>query len=411
MSLELGHPIKHHLFRIKYTELNEIYYFMSLRSFALSLVMIFIPVYLYSTGYGVQNFFLYYLYMYLFEVFFEYFAARSIKIIGPKHSMIISLPFMIFHLWQLFSLGQIHWSPILLAIPSSIALAFFWEGYHYDFSRAKHRANTTKEVARLYITLTIIGALAPFFGGIIAATLGMNALLLTVIVIFSLASLILLKTKDTNFRKNDFKLSKVKLGKIKKDLISYAGLGWGTVSAMQIWPLFLFLIAVSYAEIGLITSLTIVATVFITYWVSKKADKNGRVGFIKIGGLLTAFVGLLQIFVDTILQAFAVNMGRSISESIYRSSFDSEYYLHADEEARSEYIYLMESTVDLSRMTFYVIMFVLSLFFTLKTVLIVGLIMGAFGSALIPIIPPADCEICGPIGNKDIKLTPHPKKS
>ena len=98
--------IRHHFFRFRFTELNEIYAFMSIRSFALALVTIFVPIYLYKEGFGFSNILLFYFYLYLFESIFEYLGASFIKIRGPKHAMILSLPFMIIHNWQLFSLSK-----------------------------------------------------------------------------------------------------------------------------------------------------------------------------------------------------------------------------------------------------------------------------------------------------------------
>lgn len=404
MSLELGHPIRHHLFRMRFTEMNEIYWFMILRSFALSLIGIFVPIFLYKANFGVSNIFLYYISLYFFEFIFEYIAARFMKLRGPKHSMILSLPFLIIHIWQLITLSQFHWSPLVLAVPLSIALAFFWEGYHYDFSRSKHTAKTTREVGKIFIAMTLIGAAAPLIGGLIATYFGTRPLLIIVIVLLILGSLVLLRTKDRNFRKGKFDISKVSLANIDKHLVSYAGLGWETVSTGQIWPLFLFFIISSYSGIGLITSVTILISILVTYWVSRRADKGKRAGYLRSGSILNGFVCVLQVFVETVVQAFAVNVGRSLAQSVFKPPFDSEYYLHADEESRSEYIYIMESTVDISRLVFHIIMYVLSLSFSLHVVLVVGLIMGAFGSLLVSFMPAAKCEICGEIENKKITI-------
>ncbi len=408
MSLELGHPIRHHFFRLRYTELNEIYWFMAVRSFALSLITIFVPIYLYQSNYGISNIFLYYLSLYFFEFVFEYPAAKFIKKYGPKHSMTLSLPFIIFHIWQMLTLNAIHWSPIMLSIPLSFSLAFFWEAYHYDFSRSKHAERTTKEIGQVFIMLTVIGAAAPLIGGLLASHLSINLLLTIVIVLLTLGAFILFRTQDNNFRRGKLDLKKVNFGLIKKQIISYAGLGWETVAIMQIWPLFLFFIIGSYSGIGLIASVTLLVSIGVIYFVSKRADKGKRMQYIKIGGIAGAFVGVLQIFVQTVSHAFAVNIGKALAQSIFKPPFDSEYYLHADEESRSEYIYIMESMVDISRMVFYVIMFLLSLFLPLRTLLIIGLLLGAVGSALIPLMPPAKCDICQPIKNKRIKLTPRP---
>lgn len=405
MSLELGHPIRHHLFRLRFTELNEIYWFMVFRSIALSLVTIFVPIYLYKSNFGISNIFLYSVSLYFFEFIFELPAARFLKVKGPKHAMILSLPFMTLHLWQLFTLSQYGWSPVMLAIPLSISLAFFWEGYHYDFSRSKHRKNATKDVSKIFMALTVIGATAPLVGGLLATYLGMNWLLAIVITLFTAGSSILFRTKDTNFHRGKLDLRKVNLGTIDRHVVSYAGVGWQTASVAQIWPLFLFFIVSSYSGVGLITSLTLLVGIGVTYWISKRADKGKRIGYLRAGSAMSTVIGLLQIFVETVFQAFAINISRVVAECVMKPPFDSEYYLHADEESRSEYIYVMESAVDIARMVFYVILYILSLSFELPVVLIVGLLLGALGSPLISLMPAARCDICKEIVNKQIKVS------
>lgn len=409
MSLEQGHIFRHQLFRLKYTELNEIYWFMSLRALALSLVTIFVPIYLYNLGWEFSNIFLYYIYLYFFEFFFEYLAASLIKKFGPKHVMIASLPPLIFHVWQLLTMAEYRWSPVFLAISLSLSLAFFWEGYHYDFSRAKHAKRATKEVGKVLILLTVISSLGPFLGGVMADFWGINYPLTFVILLLFIASMFLLKTKDSNFRKGKLDLQRVNINNIKKHIVSYVGLGWESVSGVQIWPLFLFLIVGSYEGVGLITSFSLVLSVFVIYYLGKKADEGKRLSYLKKGSFAVTIASIAQVFVKTPMQAALINLVRALAQSIFKPPFDSEYYLHADEEARSEYIYFMESAVDFSRLIFYLILFYLSLIFPLKFVLICGLLMGACGSALIPLMPPAKCEICGPIENKKIKVMPRPR--
>jgi len=384
---------------------------MALRSFSLSMVTIFIPIYLYKIGFGFSNILLFYVFLYFFELILEYPAAMFVRRMGPKHSMVASLPFLIIHIWQLFTLSSYHWTPIVLALTISVSLALFWEGYHYDFSRSKHTAKATKEVGKLYIILTLAGASAPLIGGAIATFFSFQSVLFIIMVLLTLGSIVLFRTKDTNFRKGRLNFKNLSIKNISRDLLSYGGLGWETLSTMTIWPLFLFIIIGSYFKLGLLASLTIIVTIFTTYWVSLRADKNKRIHYIKTGGFLGAIIGMAQIFVETITQAFAINLGRSFAQSIFKPTYDSEYYLHADEQSRSEYIFLMESVVDLSRLIFYFLLFCLSFYFSMNTILIIGLIMGAIGSAFVPLMPPAKCEICGPLRNKAIRVSRRPEKT
>lgn len=400
------HHIKHHLFRLKYTELNEVFYFMAIRAFALSLFGIFTPIYLYRSGFAVSSIFGYYLAMYMAELLLEYFSGTMIKRFGPKHVIVFSIPFLTIHLWQLFSLQQFHWSPYLIGITGGISLALNWQAYHYDFSRAKHQRKVTREVGKLYIALSLLGAIAPLIGGYLSARYGVNIVLLISIFMLILGSTVLFKTKDTNFRKGRINLGNIRLSEVKNDLLAYMGMGWESSAASQIWPFFLGLIIVSYAKIGLISSLSVVLVIIVTYWVSHLSDKGKRMNFIKYGSFGNAFIGIAQIFVETVTQAFATNLFRSFTQSVQTSPFEAEYYLRADEESRSEYLLLMESATDLSKIFYFSILLGLSLYLSLKAVVVTGLIMGAMGSLLVPLIPSVSQKI--DYKNAKIKIMPKP---
>jgi hypothetical protein len=408
MILEGHHQIKHHFYRMKYTELNEIYFFMSARSFALSLIGIFIPIYLFLSGYGFQNILIYYILLYFIEFVFEYPSALLLKKIGPKHLMVLSLPFLMFHFWQLLTLGTYHWSPWVLALPVGLSLGLFWEAYHYDFSRTKCQKKATKQTGTMEILVSITGAVAPFIGGIIATRLGVEYLIVFVIATLLVGSVFLFKTGDNNFRPGGIDIKKVKIKDIWRDLISYSGLGWETCSDMQIWPLLLIIFIKGYENIGIVTSASLLITVFVTFWIMKRADKTGRMVYLKTGGLISFIVGIVRVFVENITAAFAVNLSRSFSKSLQKSPFSSEYYLHADEESRSEYIFLMESTVDLARVLYFAILLGLTYFMDYKIVLVVGLLIGAVGALMVSVMPPARCEV--DLSSAKVKIMPKPSK-
>jgi MFS family permease len=396
--------ISHHFWRLKYTELNEIFAFMSLRSFALSLVSIFIPIYLYVSGYGFNGLATFYLVMFTVELIFEFPVAVFIKRFGPKHLIALSTPFLLTHFMMLLTIKNYNWPLWSLAFTGGLSLALYWQSYHYDFSRAKHRKKTSIEIGKLYITVAILGVLAPFVGGLIATKFGIEWVYGAVIIILTSGIGILFKTTDTNFRPGKLNFGNIKLGEISGDMIAYGGYMIEACASLQIWPLFLFLIVRSYEKVGLVTSTALLVTIITTYYVSKNSDRNGRMQYLRSGGFLSGIVSFLKIFVVSLPQAFGINIFKSFANSIQASPFVSEYYIHADEESRSEYIYLMESANDLSKIFLYGFLLVLLLFLPEDSVIIIGLLMGAIGAFVSMLMPPAKCEICGQIENKKIKL-------
>ncbi|KKQ93739.1 MAG: Major facilitator superfamily [candidate division CPR2 bacterium GW2011_GWC1_39_9] len=381
----------HHLHRIKFSELNEIYLFMTLRSFLVAMASIFIPIYLYNLHYSIQSIILYYFYLFLFEAIFEIVSSYSILRFGPKHNIALSVPFLILHFFMLSNVGTYRWPFWLLAMIQAISMALFWQGYHFDFSKAKHRGSAGKEVSKMYIMLWFVSALAPFFGGFIAENYGMQYVYLFVLIGLILALIPLLSTSEPPV-KDHFILKRVKIKDIYRQQLSYAGSGIEASVSLFIWPFFVYLIVLSYQMVGALASLASLAGVFTTYMVGKKTDKKIKSDYIKRGSYLTGVSYFLRLYAKTASHVLLFNVFGSICHAIFLSPWFAEYYLHADEESRLEYLYIMEVTADLSRVIFFGLIFVFSLYFSLESTLILGILIGGLASFMISVMPLSKVE-------------------
>ena len=61
MSLEGHNLINHHFWRLKNTELGEIFFFMSIRTFALTMATLFVPIYFLKLGISIQEIIFYFM--------------------------------------------------------------------------------------------------------------------------------------------------------------------------------------------------------------------------------------------------------------------------------------------------------------------------------------------------------------
>ena len=121
MSLSDHQMTQHQLFRIKHTELNEIFFVMSLRSFVCSMISIFVPIYLLLLGYSLFDILILHIVMYSTEMVFEYVSASYIAEVGPKHTIALSLIPLIAHFWMLSTLPSYHWPLWFIVFISIIA--------------------------------------------------------------------------------------------------------------------------------------------------------------------------------------------------------------------------------------------------------------------------------------------------
>lgn len=384
--------MQHQMFRIRFTELNEIFAVMSLRSFVTGMIGIFVPIYMYTLGFSLADIFLLHIYMFSTELIFEYVAAKTISLFGPKHAIALSMPFLVTHFWMLSTIKTYNWPLWLIAVMAGISLALYWEGYNYDFSRSKSKVGVTKDISRLYIMLAILGAIAPFVGGSIAFYFGFEMLYMVVLVLLLLVFLPLIWFREKHIQRS-FKLSKINLQPIGRELIAYGGSGIEASVAITMWPLFVFAIVGTTQKVGFVTSIALILSIAVTYVVGKKVTNTNRHAFVRVGGMMESLIYIPILFVDSFGQVLSLNFARSLVGSLRGAPFISEYYLHADERSRAEYIYVMESAIDFFRIIMFIVLYLMTMVLPGAAVLIIGLLLGAIGSLMTTLMPPAKCEL------------------
>lgn len=410
MHLGDHHELSHHRFRLKFTELNEIYIFNSLRSLAFSFVTIFIPIYLLSLGYTIQAILSYYIIFYLFEAFTEFISVHLIRFLGPKHVITLSVPFVITHFFLLQTLSRYNWPLYFVALTGAIALGLYWQAYHYDFSKSKRRSTATKDVSRSYFLLYFTMMIAPLVGGILSDSFGIYITFTVVIALLLLGTLVLFKTGERHCRKRAVNFKLINFREIRGDIISRFGLGWEVSASMVIWPLFIYLILESYQSVGLVTSVSMILAMAAVYLVGKKVDrsKETKIEIIKMSSITKSMVYIFKIFVTSIFAVYAVNIFRAITGAILNVNLDSEYYLRADEKSRSEYIFVIETVIDISRAIFFLILLVASYYFSVRGIAVLGFLLGSIGAIMASFMTVTMNNKM--VNNKKIKVLPRPQK-
>jgi MFS family permease len=388
------HLAQHHLFRIKNTKLDHIYAVMSIRSFLIALINIFIPIYLYQLTFSIKQIILFELILFLGVAILEYPVLRLIARFGPKHAIAFSLPFLVFYFWGLWTIPQYHWPLWLIAIVGSIATAFFWQAYHYDFSKAKEDKKTSARASVFYTVIVILSALAPLIGGYIADRSGINILfgVTTGLVLITIFPLFVDREPHVRHTVN---LRKAFNKNILRQQIAYGGSGVESSASLIIWPLFLFFIVGSYLMVGLVASSALVAAVLATYLIGHISKQRSKSYFISVGATLTAAISFLRVFVYSLGSALLVSIVRGLAHSTYESPFVADYYLHADEAGKPEYIFWLEFGADISRVLYFVILFILSYYLTGTSLLAWGLIIGAAATFLMVLMPKAQHDSNG----------------
>lgn len=378
--------INHHFYtRKKEKGLDEVYIAISLRVFALSLIMVFIPIYFYNIGYSLRDILTYYFFISFFFIIGDYVTGKLIARFGSKHVLVMSFPLLIIYFFLLFTLEIYHWPLFLLALSYAIPGNLFWVSYHNDFSKAKHKKNIGKELGVMQILVTLSGALGPLIGGIIAQQFGIQYTIIFTVIFLMIGVIPLLRAPKIASRKT-FDIKSFSVKRNFKDMVAYGGYGLEETASLIVWPLFIFLIVGTYKQVGFITSMALMVAIFITIFVGKLTDKYEKRKVLQLGGVLHFSSGITKAVVTSAGAAYFVSTFASITQVFLHIPFISEYYLHADGKPRTEYIVGMEMSVDFVRTLGLLLLIIATYFFDLKGVLIIAIFIGSLGALLATLI-------------------------
>ncbi len=366
----------HHLFLhfLKNRELNELYASMTIRAFAMGMIGIFVPIYLLKLDYSLGSVFFFYALAYAFNALFIIPAAAFSAKYGFKHSIFMSIPFLIALYLLLYSLGTFQWPLLLLAAAFGINRAFFWMGYHIDFSKFSDKENRWGEVG--FARMLFFGShfLGPLVGGIFLAIFDFKALFVLVIVLLLISVVPLFLSKDTH-EPMYFSIDKIFTYSRVREGLAFIGRGIETGVSLVIWPIFIFFsILNSFTALGLVATLSLFFSVVAAALTG--AVSNSRRGLVlKVGALATSVIWILKTFVTTPLQVYVIDAFHGIVRAFVTVPLDALSYDKANRSGIVEYIIFRETFVEIGRVAVFVVML-------LTADLITGLLFGSGASLL-----------------------------
>lgn len=381
--------IRHHFWRnAGFNELTEMYLSNMLHTLAVSVLMVFVPFYMYENGYSIPA---------IFALFGSYFAARvvldivaayTVANIGPKHTLIISCFLQIAAAAMLLTVPQYHWDVWQIGVVWGGSASFFFIALHVAFSKVKHRNHAGKEIGYLNIVDKIGGVIGPLLGGVAGTLLGSSYIFViaTLVLFASLWPLFLTAEPVKTHQKIHF--SGLPLGKIKRDLLSYAGLTVENSLLINLWPLYvsLFVLAGSgvYLQLGLLTSVAVLFSIICTYMVGKFVDvKSGR-PLLRFAVIGNALLYPVRPFITTISGVAMINFINEALTVSYRLPYLKGFYAATDDLPgyRIVYVASMEALASLLKGTAWFVLAILALVLSTQTVIIVGFALASLVSLL-----------------------------
>jgi len=342
---------RHFWRHVDFDELSELYASEFMRSLSISVIGIFVPIYLYYLGYSLQSIFAMQVIWAGSRPIFAYISAKTIALIGPKHTIALGATSQILYLLVLISLESVHWPLAVLGILGSLSYALFGIALQVDFSKVKHSEHGGKELSFITICERIGSSLGPLVGGLVASFINPQATIFIAILIM-LASLVpLFQTKEPMRVKQKIVIRGFPWRRHKNDFLSAPFFGIENVVSIVVWPLFAALTIFTtntYASVGLLVSISTAAALIAIYVIGQLIDKHKGLLLLNASASANAIVHIFRMFVTTPAQAIFISFINEPMTASYRMPYTKGLYDAADSVPGYRIVYL--TLFDLIRM-------------------------------------------------------------
>lgn len=301
-------------------ELSELYISHAIRCFAIAMICVFEPIYLFlHFDKSFSKVLFYFAAIFLLYGIFVPFGAKMMTKLGVKKAMLWSIPFIFLYYVVLWQINFSILFPFLAIILKFIYSLFYWPAYHVDVARFSQKEFRGEQIGISTVVYNLASVIAPFIGGLLVFKLGFPVLFIVVLILLLTSTLPLFFSKEIHetYRDSYEKVFKqIFSKKFYKEAIAFSAYGFDAGVNMFIWPIFMFVLAINYESMGLITSGALFLSLIFALYVGKLVDRLNRKKLLRIGSFLTAVAWFLKTFVSTPFNAF-------LAHSMYRFAFVS----------------------------------------------------------------------------------------
>lgn len=330
--------------------IQRVYMAHTLNAVAGSIISVYVPIYLLTLGFTLQ------------QVIFYYVISHGVGVTlglllyvplmrkwGLINTFKLYYPLQILFLLLLFLLHYHAYPMMLVAIIEGAATYAYWMPLNLLFIRNSQEKEMGSNLGKFYALPKLFGILGPLIGAVLIPFVGFWPVFVLTAMGIVLSYLPLAKIVDggltvsLNFSKAWKRISR------NKSLFVFEGFDNIIEESEWFWPIYVFLVIGSLSTPGLIGSLEAVGGALFTFFIGKYANRHDK-KLIPIAALLLLGITFLKIFVTAPLPAYIITVAASFVMTLFLVSYFSTIYRTIKNDEEEEFIILREIPTVLGRM-------------------------------------------------------------
>lgn len=303
------HFIKSFLPHSMRRQVKELFVSTTLVNFALAMVMLFEPIYLYKIGYHLQYIMFFYLLVYAAYFLIVPLGGKFARRFGYEMGIFVGTFLYIAFYVSLFFIAQF---PILFYIvPFVYALqkTFYWPAYHADFAHFADGKEEGREISAMSAASSLVYIMGPVLAGFIIYEWGYGALFTIASILFLASNIPTLITKE-KFTPRYFSYRQSYKSLFSKEnrqsLLAYIGFGEELV-VLVIWPVFISIVITDVFDLGLVVTLATLVTTVATLYIGKLSDSRNKRNILSLGSYIYSLAWFIRIFLVNTIGVFFID--------------------------------------------------------------------------------------------------------
>lgn len=322
----------------------------TLRAIAFSIVGVYIPIYLLTRGHSLAEVISYYAILHGFGLVLTLtIIPRLIEYLGLIRTLKINYLFQSAELLLLFALPFFPVPIWTIALFAGAATFFYWVPLNILIIKNADFDKMGTDLASFFALPKLFGILGPLIGAGLVFFVGFWPTFLIALIGVCLSFLPIARLDDSEVQVK-FRLREAwQALRRRKKLFLLESLDNIVEESEWFWGIYIFLIIGSLTVPGIAGSFAAIGAALFTLFIGKKVNRFPKPVII-FSGLILMVTSILQMFVETSLQAYVVSLAVSFALSAFLVSYTSSIYREVKGDNEEEFIILREIPTVLGRM-------------------------------------------------------------
>ncbi|MEF8880860.1 MAG: hypothetical protein V5A72_03455 [Candidatus Nanohaloarchaea archaeon] len=351
---------------MNFRDLDNLLVYEFLKNFGISLIGVFIPIYILSQGKGILPASLFIIISGVAGVILSYPISRVISKIGFKHSLIASYFFLIpgIMVIRMFELSVLTIS--VSSVLYNIGRLTHNIGLNSEFAVDSSKEKRAEDSGKMLSLPSISRVIAPLAGGVIFAGFGFTNLMFITVFILLLSVLPLIFSSEHRDPMN-YNMKQLLQDEFLKTIPLFIIRGIQAVGAVAVFGMFIYLIVGGSVDVGSARALDSLGFVITGLLVGRYATKIRKDLFVTIGCIGAGSAFFLRGFIATPIQAFLLSFISGIFFQIYHIPIYSSFADEAEDTEILEFYTLRKIFVSVGNILVIGTLAVFYTFYDLKT--------------------------------------------